>query len=207
VRTLLVTILGLVVPLGTAWAQTDLVAGERLYEVCAGCHGFSGEGNALVNAPKLAGLETWYLTGQIHNFGAEIRGSADGDVHGQRMAAMAKALKTEREVADVVAYIATLPMASSPATIDGDADTGRAEFATCAACHGEDGSGNATVASPGIAGLDDWYLVEQLRLFADGLRGAHPEDTGGQQMRAIAASFADEQTRRDLAAFIRTLAH
>ena len=204
-RTLFAAALSLAWPINLALAQTDLVAGERLYEVCAGCHGFSGEGNALVNAPKLAGLEPWYLAGQIRKFGAGVRGAAEGDTHGRRMAVMAGALANDRAIDDVVAYVGTLPPVSSPASVDGDAQAGRALFATCAACHGMNGSGSAVLGAPGLAGLEDWYLVEQLRLFADGLRGAHPDDTGGSQMRAIAASFADEQTRRNLAAFIATL--
>jgi cytochrome c oxidase subunit 2 len=54
--------------------------------------------------------------------------------------------------------------------------------------------------------VDDWYIVAQLRLYADGLRGAHAEDTYGQQMRAMASLFADDTARHDLAAFIGSLA-
>jgi len=205
VRLFLAAALAVVAPLGVTLAQTDVVAGKRLYDVCAGCHGFNGEGNALVNAPKLAGLESWYLAGQIRKFGAEIRGGAEGDVHGQRMAVMAKALSSDREIDDVVAYVATLPPSVSPVSVEGDVQAGETLFATCAACHGRDGSGSAVLGAPGLAGLEDWYLIEQLRLFADGLRGTHPDDTGGSQMRAIAASFADAQTRRNLAAYVATL--
>jgi cytochrome c oxidase subunit 2 len=75
----------------------------------------------------------------------------------------------------------------------------------CAACHGLDGTGNEALSSPGLAGLDDWYVMRQLELYAAGLRGAHADDPYGQQMRALAAVFPDEQTRRDLAAYLASL--
>jgi len=186
-------------------AQPSVEAGKAAYEVCAGCHGFLAEGNALVNAPRLAGIEPWYFARQMHNFSAGIRGTSAGDTHGQRMAVTAGAISNDRELEDVIAYVGTLPEAKPPPTIDGDAQAGRAQFASCAACHGLEAAGNEALSSPGLTSLDDWYIVEQLRLFAEGLRGAHPEDTYGQQMRAIAATFSDDGTRRNLAAHIATL--
>lgn len=61
----------------------------------------------------------------------------------------------------------------------------------CLACHGPTGEGRADLQSPSIAGLPDWYVMEQLAKFREGKRGAHPEDTPGQVMRAIAMSLSD----------------
>ncbi|MEX2580930.1 MAG: c-type cytochrome [Verrucomicrobiales bacterium] len=63
----------------------------------------------------------------------------------------------------------------------------------CAACHGVNGEGKDELFSPSIAGLPEWYLVEQLEKFRDGSRGAHPEDVPGAQMRAIGLALSDEQ--------------
>ena len=205
-RVLLAISVALMSPFAAVVAQPNLEAGQTAFEVCAGCHGFLAEGNALVNAPSLAGIEPWYLARQMRYFSTGIRGAAEGDIHGQRMAMMAGAVSNDRELEDLTAYIGTLPAARPPATVTGDAQAGQAQFAACAACHGLEASGNEALSSPGLPRLDDWYVVEQLRLFAEGLRGAHPEDTYGQQMRAIAATFSDAQTRRNLAAHIESIA-
>jgi cytochrome c oxidase subunit 2 len=196
-----------------ASAQPDMAAGQRSYEVCAGCHGFVGEGNRLVGAPRLAGIDTWYLERQIRNFKAQRRGHAQGDANGQRMALMAQAIAGDRELGDVLAWIGTLPepAASVPAAeaeaTSTDASRGAGLYALCAACHGTEGHGNESLGAPALVSLDDWYLIEQLELFAEGLRGADPGDTYGAQMRALASSFDTDDERRALAAFIDTLAH
>ncbi len=203
-------------PAPYALAQVDVDAGRRSYEICAGCHGFLGEGSALVHAPRLAGLESWYLDRQLRNFARGIRGGAEGDEHGAHMAPMALAVTSDRAREDLLAYIDTLPArsaapraraagAAATAIPAGNFERGRGLYATCAACHGQNAEGNEAISSPGLAILDDWYVVEQLRLFADGLRGTHPDDTYGAQMRAFAATFADEQSRQDIAAYLVTL--
>ncbi|MEM9283375.1 MAG: c-type cytochrome [Verrucomicrobiota bacterium] len=63
----------------------------------------------------------------------------------------------------------------------------------CMNCHGDRGQGNEALNSPSIAGLPTWYIEEQLRKFREGQRGAHGQDTMGQQMRAIAMSLTDAQ--------------
>ncbi len=44
------------------------------------------------------------------------------------------------------------------------------EAASCAACHGADGMGNAAAGYPRLAGLPAQYLADQLHHFADGSR-------------------------------------
>lgn len=201
-----------------AGAQADLESGRRSYELCAGCHGFLGEGNALVHAPRLAGLESWYLERQLRNFAGGVRGGAEGDVYGMRMAPMALAVRGEAALEDLVGYIETLPKGRSPtgggsgrqsappASVAGDAERGADLYGVCAPCHGPNAQGSSATSSPGLAHLDAWYVVEQLRLFAEGLRGTHPDDAYGAQMRAFVGTFADEQSRRDIAAYLGTLA-
>lgn len=189
----------------TAVADGDVVAGKALYAVCAGCHGFVGEGQRAVNAPKLVGLEDWYLRRQLDYFRRGIRGTAPEDAHGRQMAPMALVLADERAVEDVVAYIGTLPDMLAEPTLDGDLERGRGRYAVCGACHGQNAEGMEALSAPALAGLDDWYLVNQLKLYRDGHRGAHPDDTYGQQMRAIVPVLADEQAMLDLAAYLSTL--
>lgn len=187
-------------------AQIDIAAGERTFDLCAGCHGFVGEGNQLVGAPRVAGIESWYIERQMQNFAAGVRGHAEGDANGQRMALMAQAADSERKLDDLVAYIALLPLQNrSEEALGGNIDRGQSAYALCAACHGENGRGNESLGAPGLVQLDEWYVVEQLRVYAEGLRGVHRDDTYGQQMRALSSSFSDSEIQHDLAAYIRSL--
>jgi cytochrome c oxidase subunit 2 len=86
----------------------DAVAGARSYEVCTACHGANGEGDAALGAPRLTGLGDWYLTRQLQNFKAGVRGSHMSDVYGTQMRTMAQTLKTDQDVANVVTYIGGL---------------------------------------------------------------------------------------------------
>jgi cytochrome c oxidase subunit 2 len=183
----------------------DVDHGKDDYKLCASCHGFSGTGNQLVNAPALAGQESWYLQRQLYNFRAGIRGAASDDTHGQSMALMTRGLTSDDTIADIVAYIGTLPEAKPPITVTGDKDNGKNLYATCAACHGVSAEGNATLNAPALATIDDWYQLRQLRLFKDGSRGAHADDVYGQQMRPMAAVLADDNAMRDVVAYISSL--
>jgi len=194
-----------------ALAQSDLVAGARSYEVCAGCHGFLGEGNEIIGAPRLAGIETWYLERQIGNFKDGRRGHVEGDADGRRMALMAQAVDNERELGDLMAWIGSLPSPadSAPVTsqqaLTAEIARGQELYALCSACHGAEGQGNEALGAPALVPLDDWYFTEQLQLYAQGLRGTHPADTYGAQMRALAASFDTEEERQDLASYVMAL--
>ncbi|HKZ74122.1 MAG TPA: c-type cytochrome [Steroidobacteraceae bacterium] len=87
----------------------------------------------------------------------------------------------------------------------GDRAVGQGLYATCAACHGPEGQGNPTLNAPKIAGLGAWYVKRQLEHFKAGVRGAHPKDQFGPQMRPFATLLADEAAIGDVAAFIQSL--
>ncbi len=191
--------------IATAAPAQDAGYGANGYKLCASCHGFSGEGNELVNAPAIAGLEAWYVERQLRNFRDGIRGHADDDQPGRTMAQMSRGLASDRAIADLVAYIETLPDTKPARTLDGDSVRGRTAYAACVACHGADAKGNAALNAPGLLGLDDWYQVRQLKKFHDGTRGAMAADTYGQQMAPMARTLADEQAMTDVVAYIQTL--
>lgn len=89
-------------------AKGDATKGEGNYAVCQSCHGANGEGSQASNAPRLAGLQSWYIVRQLNNFRAGTRGAQSDDSLGQQMAAMANTLPDGAAVEDVAAYIATL---------------------------------------------------------------------------------------------------
>jgi len=84
--------------------------GKTLYvSTCAACHGQSGQGVRLMQAPKLKGVSDWYLATQLKNFKQGARGGHPMDEYGSQMALMASILKDEQAINDLVAYINVLP--------------------------------------------------------------------------------------------------
>jgi cytochrome c oxidase subunit 2 len=184
--------------------KPDPVAGKALYAVCAACHGAEGEGNAAMNAPKLAGQGAWYLARQLLHFKQGARGAHSNDVYGKVMAPMAATLADDAAIANVAAFIGTLPDKAVPATVRGNANTGQRRYATCGTCHGPDGRGIEATNAPRLKGMNDWYLVTQLRNFRTGIRGSHPQDMHGSQMALMAAILNDDQAINDVVAYINS---
>jgi cytochrome c oxidase subunit 2 len=183
----------------------DVAAGKAAYAICAACHGQQGEGNKAMNAPKLAGLEGWYLSRQMQAFQQGLRGTAPGDVHGRQMRPMAMAVANPTALTNLVAYIETLPDVAPETTVSGDVAAGKAAYAVCAACHGPQAEGMESMGAPRLAGQSDWYLVRQLENYRKGLRGYDPKDSYGQQMKPMAATLPTEQAINDVVAYINSL--
>jgi cytochrome c oxidase subunit 2 len=87
----------------------------------------------------------------------------------------------------------------------GDAIAGKASFATCAACHGQQGEGNMAMNAPALAVLPPWYIARQIEHFKQGIRGASEGDEFGRQMAPMANMLPDESAIRNVAAYIATL--
>jgi cytochrome c oxidase subunit 2 len=188
----------------TAQPKADVVAGQAAYVVCSACHGASAEGNQTLNAPKLAGQPGWYLTRQVNNFKHGMRGSAPGDAIAGQMAAIAQPLD-DATIANVVAYIGTLPVSAAQTTVRGDVAAGAHTYTTCAYCHGNSGKGSWSTNAPPLAGMSDWYLARQMEQFREGHRGRHPQDFSGAQMARLSKIVAEGKQTDDLLAYINTL--
>jgi cytochrome c oxidase subunit 2 len=188
-----------------AWAAGDAAAGKGMYGVCAACHGVNGEGLAAMNSPRLVGQEDWYLTRQIENFKSGVRGTHADDLYGQQMAPMAAVLSDAAAIANVVAYIQGLDAPPQTPSVEGDAATGKTQYAVCAACHGSNAEGMKALNSPRLVGQNDWYVVRQVQNFKTGVRGSHADDIYGQQMVPMAAILTDDQAIRNVAAYINSL--
>ena len=177
---------------------------ENKFDYCLLCHGSAANGNAGIRAPKLSGVEPWYLARQLENFAAGIRGTPGGDDSGHEMGPVGMRVKQEGSLQDVLAFVGSLPPKKPVATIAGDLAHGRQLYAACTACHGVKGQGNTELQAPALAARSDWYMVTQLRNFRDGLRGADSRDTYGAQMRAIVTSLPDDKAITDVVAYINT---
>ena len=182
----------------------DATAGAASFAVCAACHGQQAEGNVVLNAPRLSGQDPRYLTRQIQKYKDGVRGTNEADVFGRQMQPMAATLVTDTMINNVVAYIGTMPEIPAPTTITGDLAHGAELYTVCANCHGADGQG-IRMNAPRLAGMSDWYLLDQLKNFKDGVRGTHPADLHGKQMGMMVRMLHDEQAMQDVIAYINSL--
>jgi len=184
----------------------DLQRGRQLFGLCAACHGPAGEGNRQTAAPAIAGLPRWYVEAQLAKFRQGTRGFRAGDTTGLQMRPMARSLIRGPDLQVVAAFVASLPAPRPVATLAGDVERGRTAYAPCLACHGERAKGNEALKAPALSRQADWYLVAQIEKFRQGLRGTHPQDETGAQMRPMAMTLGDETAIRDVVAYIRSLA-
>lgn len=188
-----------------AFAEGAAQAGKVHFQSCAACHGAEAQGIADLKAPRLSHLQPQYIEQQLRNFRGGTRGGEGTSAAAQQMAPMAASLPDEQAIADVAAYIATLPGGRPPAVVDGDPVLGADYFNQfCGACHGAEAQGNElmTAIAPTLAGASDWYLVAQLKAFRAGTRGVHQDDIGGRQMRPMSLLLPDEKVIEDVVTFI-----
>ncbi len=187
------------------YAAGDATKGKAAYAVCTACHGANGEGNKTLNAPSIAGQESWYVERQLKNFKAGIRGANAKDTFGMQMRPMALTLPDDKAIADMAAYVSSMPKVEShESTIKGDIKAGKTSYMICQTCHGPNGGGNRALNAPKLTGLQDWYIVRQLKNFKAGIRGTKSGDIYGMQMRPMAMTLPDEKTMKNVAAYIAT---
>jgi len=193
--------------IGCASKPPGIAHGREIYDTCKPCHGAHGEGNLALRAPAIAGLPQWYIDAQLTKFKDGVRGAHPDDGEGARMRPMARSLWKEGDIRSVAEYVASLSVVPSATTVSGgDANAGRTRYnSVCVACHGADGKGNEALKAPTLLSQADWYMIAQLAKFKSGMRGAHPSDISGSQMRAMAMTLPDSQAVRDVVTYIRTL--
>lgn len=204
VRVLITGLLaGIAAPIA-AEESYSLVPDEFVY--CTTCHGVELRGNYSVDAPRLNGMEGWYVKNQMLAFKQGHRGTHPEDLVGMEMQPQARTL-SEEQIEDAVAFVTALPVRTTTIehTIDGDADRGKTLYATCGACHGAGGEGNRMMNAPALAGQSDWYLVRQLENYQAGARGYDSADIYGQQMKAATAVLTSAEDVQDVVAYINTL--
>ena len=161
----------------------DVKNGEAAYEVCSACHLPSGSGRPDGTFPQLAGQHKTVLIKQI----ADIRaGRRDNPI----MYPFATTLTDPQELADVAAYIQTLPIppgnGKGPGT---NLATGEELFQRdCVQCHGKQGEGNEEKFYPVLAGQHYEYMLRQIRDIAGGRRrNANPD------MVKVVKGYKDEE--------------
>lgn len=195
--------------LGTAMsmnAQAATVDGVEVSDrFCLTCHGTDGQGNQGIDAPRLAGMEPWYLKRQLELFRDGLRGTHPEDLPGQEMQPMAEILSDD-SITDIIDWVGSWEYTPAEITItDGDAARGQQLYQTCAACHGTEGEGNEAMNAPALAGQNDWYLMNQLVNFKEGYRGYDAQDRYGTQMSMMAQGIPDQSAMKDIVSYINTI--
>ncbi|MEZ4332545.1 MAG: c-type cytochrome [Myxococcota bacterium] len=108
--------------------------------------------------------------------------------------------------ASVLVVVGALFVSTSALAQDGgDVAQGRALFALCTQCHGENGGGNQSALAPAIAGLPAWYVEAQLVKFRSGQRGLHAGDTGGLRMYPMSKWLQSEEEVKAVSAYVASL--
>jgi cytochrome c553 len=145
--------------------------GEEAYEICSACHLPNGAGRPDGTFPQLAGQHTTVIIKQI----ADIReGLRDNPI----MYPFATTLIDPQELADVSAYIETLPIPTDNGRGPGTKlELGKELYdANCVECHGANGEGSAEKFYPVLAGQHYKYMLRQITDIRDGRRrNANPD--------------------------------
>lgn len=202
---MVIRILGWVLLAGVSQLALADDAGKALFEArCSACHQANAAGSPALKAPNLAGLSAAYVQRQLEHFRSGLRGAEAGDAEGPMMRAVAATL-ADGEIAQLAGYVAQLPSVPAPRPPRTAGFAGRGLYSGCTSCHGANAEGFEQLGAPRLAGQYDWYLKAQLQKFRAGLRGVHPEDARGQQMRSMALGIHDEATLDSLVLYIGNL--
>lgn len=188
-------------------APADLARGKALFtKTCVTCHGDQAQGKRDIHSPALHTQESWYLVAQLTKFRLGLRGTNPKDITGATMRPIAQSLPDEQGLTDLAAYISAIEGPRAVNEVEGNVTAGSATFKKiCASCHGDNAKGKPDIKSPALVGQSDWYLVDQLNKFKQGLRGYDAKDIQGAQMRAIASTLTTDQMVKDVAAYIASL--
>jgi len=154
-------------------AIADMENGKYVYEVCAACHLPEGWGREDGTFPQLSGQHRSVLIKQL----ADIR-AGNRDNPTMYPFTTKRAIGGAQALADVTAYIATLPMNPKNGVGEGnDLKHGEKLYKeNCVKCHGEKGEGSAKKFYPRIQAQHYKYMQRQFEWIRDGKRrNANPD--------------------------------
>lgn len=153
--------------------------------LCAVCH--MPDGNSInPKFPKLAGLNTTYITKQIMDFKntkrvEEIMSSMAGRITEQEAGVLAEYYNKQKRTPGTI----TNPALAAQGQLIYDEGIDSSAVPACAGCHEKDGSGSRKI--PNLAGQHTYYLIAQLKNFRSGLRN------NDGRMRAVAKRMTEQE--------------
>ena len=149
-------------------SRPDLLHGAQLFETCAACHGSNGTGLSDGTVPAIAAQRFRVLARALVDYRHDKRWDErmehfTDDHH----------LSGAADVADVAAYISSLPATRSSGRGNGEylVNGTRVYSRQCASCHGVTAEGDNQRGYPRLAGQHYVYLLRQLH---DGVEGRRP---------------------------------
>jgi cytochrome c553 len=159
--------------------------GKAVSYTCLGCHGIEGYKNAypMYSVPELLGQNADYLV-------IALQGYRDGDRSHITMHSQSESL-SEQDMADVAAYLAGKPLASSGKPAGAVPQAAQ----LCVSCHGQDGIAVAPI-YPSLAGQHEDYIVRALDEYKHGGRK-------NPVMKGFVANLKDEDIAQIAAYFSR----
>jgi cytochrome c553 len=154
-------------------AKPDMTRGAELFQVCAKCHGPSGNGADDGSIPRIAGQHFRVLVRQLVDYRHELRWDMRMEHYAGR-----DLLKDAQSIADVAAYVSQLGR-EAPRNVGDGSQLRHGEqvyMQRCAECHGEAGQGDGRALTPRVAGQHYAYLLRQMY---DGVDGRRPNFSAG----------------------------
>lgn len=145
----------------------DIKQGQKIYRLCANCHMQNGWGKRDGSFPVIAGQHKNVLIKQLEDIRSKNRNNPTmypftepGSIGGLQ------------GIADVAAYIASLPVDPNPGTGSGkNPATGKRIYQQhCQQCHGDNALGNNENFYPRLKGQHYAYLLRQLEWISNGYR-------------------------------------
>jgi cytochrome c553 len=161
----------------------DAARGKEAYKVCAACHLDTGAGRADGTFPQLAGQHASVVIKQVADIRAGVR--ANPVMH-----PFSTTLTSAQELADVAAYLQTLPAPTDTQKGSGTelAQGQKLYEASCAGCHGKQGEGDAAKFVPRLSGQHYAYVLRQAQEIRDGKR-----TNGHQDMLKTVKKLGDKE--------------
>jgi cytochrome c553 len=166
--------------------QPNETRGQKIFQLhCQQCHQAAAVGLAAQKIPALAGQQYEYLIKQVVDFLDQER--ANAIMHQQLLRS---GLNNATSIADVVGYVANLPLNPAPEQGPGNQLLqGKSLYeGYCASCHGRTAEGNGDLWVPTLRGQHYGYLVEQMQRMARSQRSNISED-----LHRIFSSYADSE--------------
>ncbi len=146
--------------------------GKVAYKICKGCHLPNAVGQATTDYPQLAGQHVSVLLKEMMDIRAGRRDNP------RMFPFVGDWIVTAEELADISAYIKSLPPPANNGKGDGaNLAQGKALYdKDCASCHGNNGEGDAKKFYPMVAHQHYEYLKRETRESRDqGRRNANPD--------------------------------